>query len=555
MDINLSEQAAGLSMFEPKPFPFPQPFPEPGPWAGPWQRLPIPELERIRWPIKYGPAKVKILVVIDSGGSYDQLNNFGLGIMLKDAFNVGVPAGTPLPADYPEYARFEFTLAHRSTGTGSTPGFEGFTFSNSKLAAFHEVWLFGVSAAAPYLQGTELAALVKFMNDGGGVLAMGDHEDLGLGLCGNVPRVKSMRKWWYNLPLPAGELRAPDSTNLTRNDTVQLIGGVDPGFGGEGDTTPQPIRPNYRYGHHWWKPWSRYPHPVLCGPRGAITVFPDHPHEGDCIVPSALNATEYPGGVAPEVIARGRNVVGRTKGGYTVVNPREFGLLGAYDGHLPAAKVGRVLVDSTWHHWFNVNLRGLDVTPHTVNYKDILAYFRNVAVWLAPKAVQNRMRLTGQVIALFTQAMIERTLTIRELRPETFYLIGIEARDALGRIAPQCQVNIWLKELLEPHLSFPRLMESLQADEEPDPWAAYVLDRLTVTALGGAMASLALAARDSDYREADHIIEAADQIVLKGLRAGIDYAQADLSTTCKRLEKAVSATRQGKDKTAAAALT
>lgn len=547
MTTEILPAEALLPIPDPDVFPPPGPFPEPGPAPKiPDPFRPIPELEKIRWPIKYGPATVKILIVTDNGGAYDQVTNFGLGLMLKDAFNVGTPAGTPLPADYPEYARFEFTLAHRGSGIGTTPGFNNFVFSTSKLNGFHEVWLFGVSATDPYVQGTQLDALVKFMNNGGGVLAMGDHEDLGLGLCGNVPRVKSMRKWWFQSPLPAGEQRAPDSDDLTRNDTVQLIGGADPGSNGQEDATPQRIRPNYKYGYNWWRPQLpfRYPHPVLCGPRGVINVFPDHAHEGDCIVPSTLNASEYPGGIAPEVVARGRNVVGRTKSGYTIVNPREFGLLGAYDGHLPAAKVGRVIVDSTWHHWFNINLRGMDATPHSVQYKDILAYFRNVAIWLAPKERQERMRLTGKVIVLFTQYMIERTLTIRQLLPEAFYPIGIEARDALGRLAPKCQVNAWLLEWLSPHVK-PALERAanVEFDETKNPsvWEAYVLDRLTMTALGGAMSALAVALRESDYREGDAVIDAADKIAAKGLRAGIKHAEAELAASCKELQKAVTA--------------
>ncbi|CAN7345092.1 hypothetical protein LJR084_002058 [Variovorax sp. LjRoot84] len=537
------EGSEGLFPFAPPdPFPFPPPFPEPGPRWPPDRFFPPRELEQIRWPIKYGPAQVNILVVIDSGGAYDVATDFGLGIMLRDAFNVGMPGGTPLPADHPAYARFAFTLAHRSNGAGTTPGFDSFTFSDAKLAPFHEVWLFGISASAPYLQGAELAALTKFMDNGGGVLAMGDHEDLGLGLCGNVPRVKSMRKWWFDAPLPPGELKAPDSTDLTRNDTVQLIAGIDPGFGGQSDSTPQPIYPSYRYGHNWWRPWRRYryPHPVLCGPRGAITVFPDHPHEGDCIAPAALDPAQYPGGVAPEVIARGRNVVGRTKGGYTITDPRQFGLLGAYDGHRPAAGVGRVLVDSTWHHWFNINLIGLDNVPHTTAYKDILAFFRNVAVWLAPRERQKRMRLTGHVLGLFTPYMIERTLTVRDLRPEMFYPIGIEARDALGRIAPQCQVDIWLFELLAPHLPLlRRRIEPPVPGELPDPWESLVLDRVAMTALGGAMASLALAARESDYRDGDAVIKSAEKIIDNGLREGLAYAEKDLAMMGKRLDAAV----------------
>ena len=33
-----------------------------------------------------------------------------------------------------------------------------------------------------------------------------------------------------------------------------------------------------------------HPHPLLCGPNGIIRVLPDHPHEGECIVPSNLAA-------------------------------------------------------------------------------------------------------------------------------------------------------------------------------------------------------------------------------------------------------------------------
>lgn len=534
----------------PDPDPRP-PFPPVPPLPEFWERPPLKifELEKIRWPIRYGPAEVKILVLIDSGGSYDTGANFGLGIMLRDAFNVGLPAADPLPPDYPDYARFKLTLAHRTNAAGVTPGFDSFTFSDASLAGFHEVWLFGVSNAAPYLQGAELAALTKFMNDGGGVFATGDHEDLGLGLCGNVPRVKSMRKWWYVNGRPPGEPQAPDSTDLTRNDTVQLIGGMDPGFSGEGDSTPQPVYLNYRYGHNWWSPrrWFRHPHPVLCGPRGAITVFPDHPHEGDCIVPASLDATEYPGGLAPEVIARGRNVVGRNKNGFIIADPREFGLVGTYDGHRPEANIGRVVVDATWHHWFNVNLRGLDDLPRTVKYLDILAYYRNLAVWLAPKERQARMRKTGLVIGLFTQAMIERTLTIRELRPELFYVIGIEARDALGRLAPQCQVSVWIWDLITTVLpEFRKRFEHpMEVAENPDAWEAFVLDRVLITALGGAMSALALATRESNHREADKAIEGADEIAVNGLRAGLEQAQRELASARRRFDMAITTTMKG----------
>jgi hypothetical protein len=539
------------------PFP-PNPFPEPGPWP-PRRPTRLPDLDqKLRWPIVFGPAQVRILIVIDSGGSYNATDDFGLGVMLRDAFDPSHP-------DHPDYARFEFTRAHRAQFPGSpsdvaareaqmgiSPGFSAFEFSDASLAGFHELWLFGISTASPYIVGGELAAITKFMNDGGGVLAMGDHEDLGLGLCGNIPRVKSMRKWWYLNGRPATEPQAPDSTDLTRNDTVQLVGGSDPGFNGQSDAVPQPVYLNYRYGRHWWNPQRRfrYPHPVLCGPRGAITVFPDHAHEGDCIVPPALDAAHYPGGVAPEVIARGRNVVGRTKGGFTVTDPRPFGLLGAYDGHLPAANVGRIVVDSTWHHWFNINLVGLDaptIAAQSTAYKDILAYFRNVAVWLAPKGRQDRMRRTGLVIVLFTQSMLETTLTIRDLDADRFHLIGIEARDALGRLAPRCQANIWLRAVFVEFL--PKLLaRDLAPDYEPEPWEAYATDYLLTSALGGAVAALAVAARKGDYLDGDPLIESADRIVAEGVRMGIAHGHKQLQEQAGKFRSALDLLREGGQK-------
>ncbi|CAN7346607.1 hypothetical protein LJR290_001913 [Variovorax sp. LjRoot290] len=140
------EGSEGLFPFAPPdPFPFPPPFPEPGPRWPPDRFFPPRELEQIRWPIKYGPAQVNILVVIDSGGAYDVATDFGLGVMLRDAFNVGMPGGTPLPADHPAYARFAFTLAHRSNGAGTTPGFDSFTFSDAKRRSTRS----GCSGSAP----------------------------------------------------------------------------------------------------------------------------------------------------------------------------------------------------------------------------------------------------------------------------------------------------------------------------------------------------------------------------------------------------------------------
>src|SRR6201999_707406 len=94
-------------------------------------------------------------------------------------------------------------------------------------------------------------------------------------------------------------------------------------FDDQSDDVPQRITPRL-YSSWPWNPffYRAHPHPVLCGPRGVIRVLPDHPHEGECYEPADLSATftfdghhvvEYPGGVAPEVIAWSTIAGGRTQ--------------------------------------------------------------------------------------------------------------------------------------------------------------------------------------------------------------------------------------------------
>ncbi|HJL16882.1 MAG TPA: hypothetical protein RMH99_14555 [Sandaracinaceae bacterium LLY-WYZ-13_1] len=495
-----------------------------------WER---PFVRELRW----GPAKIRILIVSD-GSSYDENASFGLGIALADAFD-------PAHPDHPDYARFEITKAHRGTTSGATPGFEDFEFSEGSLEEFDEVWLFGVSTSAPYLGAAEVKVLEDFMDAGGGVLAMGDHEDLGLGLCGGVKRVRSMRKWWFQNPAPpAGMAVAPDSTDLTRNDTVHAATpGGDVNLGSQGDDRPQTIYPNYRYRWPHWRPFglAKYPHPVLCGPRGVITVMPDHAHEGDCIVPDPSFAEEYPGNEAVEVVARGRNVVGRTKGGYTITEPREFGLIGAWDGHESGADAGRVLVDATWHHWFNINLFGLRAENGT-EYADILAYYRNCAVWLAPPAQQHRMRRAGTLISLLIPSLVEHTITWKKLEPERFYRIGTYAKDALGRVAPQCQSAAWFQATIERYLPGglkraldPERLEKLPPDDIRRRALALGAEHVTTAVFGGAMNAVAAQIHERGFGKLDGLHDDIDDLAARGAKVALEQTGRSLERACEQL--------------------
>ncbi|MEZ4296915.1 MAG: DUF1805 domain-containing protein [Polyangiaceae bacterium] len=373
---------------------------------------------------------VRILMVGDGRISFDPHKNFGLGVL------VGILRASRLPV-------FDVVTAHRAQMGRQFPAGQpieadlfAFRFDRHDLSRYDQIWLFGDSPARVFDDGllldSELAALARFMDKGGGVFATGDHEDLGLHLCGKVPRVRSMRKWYFDNDRPPGEPRAPEQIGKNRHDT--LVPGNRTGCSGtrpvfmfedESDDRPQQLILRwYIQGEGSALGGSARPHPLLSGPGGEpIDVLPDHPHEGECYVPSDLTRTfqfdgyggqEYParGGprIAPEVIATSR-VIGGHETAFFGNRPkphvvgRTFGSIGAYDGH--RAGVGRVVVDSTWHHLMNWNLTGgkppnkppNDSYPCPAQREGFLfseegkralakieAYFRNIGGWLIPAA-------------------------------------------------------------------------------------------------------------------------------------------------------------------------
>ncbi len=433
----------GLVALTPNPFPSPRPpLPIPLPPKFEWPpRLWIPDPVRLVYP----PAKIKILVVTDTLSFSTATGAFAIGRFVEVLRDATHP-------DHPDYAVFDVDTMSRAANNTSF-------FTDALLDDYDEVWLFGFgrgsrgdSGAHEHdLSSSEVAALTRFMDAGGGVFATGDHEDLGLGLAAGVPRVKSMRRWYHSyqgtVPLPPGENDAPDNARLDRIDTVEPTT-ADPDSGAQSDATPQVIEPKQYRGPTIF---HSYVHPVLCGPRGPITLFPDHAHEGICEVPDAWNASDFPG-VRPEVIAWGTTSAGQTKFeagvGYTLPSSERFGLLSAYDGHRGSR--GRVLTDSTWHHWMNINIDGFIAAAAAGSpdaWLDVAAYFRNVAVWLAPKGKQRAMRRAGTAIIRWRYPFIENVPFDLDLNARLPMLLP-SAADAAGKAAPQCQRLLFVRDWL-----------------------------------------------------------------------------------------------------------
>lgn len=471
------------------------------------ERFALIDAGLLDFPIFLKPCRVKILMLVDYQVSFNH-SYFGLSTVL-DTLRLN-----------PEWwVKFDITRAHRQTDlfkpAAADPAFalygphhENFSFTQVgfNIDDYDEVWFYGfnsgtsVAGSPPVsLTDAELEVLFRWMDRGGGVLAMGDHYNLGEALCYRIPRVRNMRKWRDTDGVPPGSGPDRHDTNRKGHDDPGTMGtdeSAQYSFDDESDDIPMNIRLRWYYHHHcahfhlhplhWHWPyfWSRSPHPVLCGTDGPITILPDHPHEGEVVTPSVLtdtltfnaySAREYPdlsgSPLSPEIIAWARvqndhtNTSDVTKG---QANGKEFGAIGAYNGH--CVNVGRVITDSTWHHWFDVNLtgrsslfgssdarkyNGFNDTPSGQAYLErIKNYYRNVAIWLAPPAKLQCMAgraLWGSLFRFPLVADLHIHMPI--------WVIGHHAINVLGNYAGQCNVRLWwplfirkfpFQELLDP---------------------------------------------------------------------------------------------------------
>lgn len=393
---------------------------------------------RLHFPWWGPPASCRILMYGDSsvhlsGGSFQGLTY----------------VKTLLESHAYYYVKFTVDYCNRD-GTDSTATISPGTLKKLTdldiLKKFDEIWFFGLNGGAR-LDPAEVTLMDQFMAapKHGGVLTTGDHDILGQGLCGQITRVGQMRLY-----------PAPPSSPPTWNTTLvqrpfNPSEPADPptpsqpyNFNDQSDDIPQSIR------------WKRYqvsvsvlharPHPVLCGPNGPIDVLPDHEHEGEALAPPVAGDARWPtkGGIQeqPEVIAWGRiKDPNATKYG------QEIGVISAYNGHM--VDIGRIVADSTWHHWFDINLIGLSGSPAPYTgfastsqgqaaLKKIDAYYLNCGVWLAPPDVQTAMRNAAWWSIIWQNIIVElpNSAHVR--------LWGAAGIDALGLRASRCAVFDWI---------------------------------------------------------------------------------------------------------------
>lgn len=361
----------------------------------------------------------KLLVVTD-GLSFDATDGFGLTQFVSTLASSTIHGMTP-----------QVVTKVRPIGAGFR--FDDATEGVLK-SRYDVVFILGIYGASTNpLSPGEKAALGNFMQAGGGVFATGDHQDLGASMSADLMRVRAMRLW------TAG---TPHVSNTTRLSTNVSAGNELEDFVDQSDIVPQNLYPNFRTvaGNPGVVGRPGMAHPVLqMAPtpgvaNPVIEVFPDHPHEGECVVPSNLSTTyplgagvdewpAAPGGarVSPEAVAHtmshGSGFQFGPTGPKEALVPRAFIAICAYDGQL--ANVGRVVTDATWHHFVNVNLDG--TTSGLLGLQSsagvdgpvltrIRQYYRNLATWLMPKTTRRCLRFPHFLLELRKYPLFEEVV-------------------------------------------------------------------------------------------------------------------------------------------------
>jgi len=531
------------------------------------------------------PVTVHVLILTDDDGSYTREHRFGLTELVSI-----------LTTQVKPYIRFAVTTGHRSHASANNPypkdaDIQGFAFTNTSHftpTKFDEIWFFGIANDASDtnehhpLTEAEKEILFRFMDAGGGVFATGDHEDLGIELCGDIPRVRNMRRWQFNHAAvdssydnyDEGSGDSPPVLGPHRHDTLDAGHNSVYEFDDQSDDVPARIIPKIYVSGSATIVHSSC-HPILCGPDGVINILPDHMHEGECQVPDDLTqvithgsytAHEYPRNPynlqpVPDVIAHAVISPGHTTRleakdsfGGAIGNTTQsslpddavlddyYGCIAAYDGQI--ASVGRVVVDSTFHHFFNINLiaSGSNNTSDPVkalgfnaslegkaSYEVIKAYYRNIAEWIAKPPTQIKMFKTILWNARWDSQlrMHPHRLGVSDRLGWVDYTrYGNVVRDVFRRISSPCSVTRFFYSAIDPlALLLPNWLYVLLHSPDPGPidYSKVLVDpELIVNAvLAGIMGQIVEAFPSRAHIGHENVDQELDEAIERGVSRGL----------------------------------
>ena len=343
------------------------------------------------------------------------------------------------------FADFAVDVINRNAGfKASPPSLEPRRLTKDFLLPYDELWLFGwyqirveqdfkedFGGRHNELDDDEVGALEEWMTSGG-VLISGDHSEyapggnetdpietflcLGRALGHRVKRAGELRQWkgpFTNLPSSSFNTLVRTATDAETVEDLQI------------DPLPQSIN-LLPFGP------DGSPHPIFRGTDQTIRILPDHAHEGQLILPDLRGwppeSTPIPHKPKPTFVAMGCDK--RSCESHPV--------LAVYDGN--EAGVGRIVADSSWHHYLNTNLAGLTGTGALDLLRQL---FHNIAFYLAPIAKRQTM----------TREMFESLLQdpdVQEERGNSPYVVGRVALQNLSAISTEYEIDELFRLALPP---------------------------------------------------------------------------------------------------------
>lgn len=520
---------------------------------------------------------VRVLVVADGGVNFIAAD-FGLTRFVTALQKSAAPGEI-----------VEVTTAHRSGDEINGAQLKEFKFDKVEngvpilhITRFEQVWLFGHLGECPKdaITPSELQVITDFMNNGGGVFATGDHADLGAAMCGNVPRVRKMRRWHVK-NLSPDERPAPSRNDSTRLDTLRE--GIDPGFkpDDQRDDVPQEIRPKFFFNE---TKGTVQPHDLLATETFAISILPDHMHEGECVsadelqkrmdkdeeikkdFPERLGTTEP---VWPDVVAIATSAAGtfEPRDKMFPVDPRSFIIISAYDGHEVEVrdksgthKLGRVVVDASFHHFVNVNLKGFfdDCDVPKKEFELFARYYRNILHYLLPPDKQRAYFLQLLRALRFSAPLLEDIQNLSaDNWQDVIYAGTIANRVISDNFSPaharRCALVMIsdLKPDVRAHLE--EVIDLWQPRNEVDDSLFFLNSESVVIAVLGRAILGVDSSRRENHDEVSHAPikleaegERLESIVAKNLHQGVTQLQQRLGRLAQHLERfsKISATKE-----------
>lgn len=267
-----------------------------------------------------------------------------------------------------------------------------------------QLWFFGYSEDYSLTEG-ELSAIENHLASGGGIFATGDHGSLGESLCSRLPRARDMRRWVFDGTSTSNSEQVGGSAIATL--TPPLFARVP------NSETDSLIKSVYA------TKTGMNRHALMNYENGEVIKWlPDHRHEGDC--QPWNNAEPTAETVAWAMAWRTEQVNDGLGNTYTdVKHPRCVPLIRCLDLRTgdPSNDPGRVVVDSTFHHFLNWNVDPLFTdTVLEEQKKHWQAYVRNIFHYLVNYEASTKIKKLAKT-------SIRNHISVAEILPRKSDLI------------------------------------------------------------------------------------------------------------------------------------